>query len=752
MSDETWNDDEAALAPVAVQRLVDRYEVLGPLGEGGFAEVFRGRDTRTGRDVALKRLRPRADDRLLRRELVALRYARVPGVVRLLDDLRVDRETWLVLELASGGPFPGPDQPSRADPEDVRDRTIALLRILARLHRLGMAHQDLKPNNVLVDSAGAVSVLDLGIASAVWLGAARTDGFEGTLRFAAPEQRRQALSDDVAHDRMRADLYAVGAMVYEALSGAPRFPEMSRRDAWKALVVADVDPPFPPVREIRGGVPEDLAALVDALLSFTPADRPSDADAALAWLGVRVDVALPRRVAALPDVADAAILADVFHGPEALLHLPSRAASVLYGLTGGRRGEVERALRRWLAHEIVVADGERLRVDREALARLERDQRVDVDVARLPGDLAARWPALQVALLDARATSDVDAECRWVVEVAATAIQIEDQDALDHALRLLDDESGAPDLTRACAGLVRYWQAAAVRRERALADATSALAPSSLLDERLHANLQGARFMHAMLRGLDHADTLLDTLRTWASDVPYREARRQGWLGLLRYQQARYDEAAAAHARSRALREQPIDRTVAWANELLARMEAGEVAGVLRDAPRLIEEAATARLGRQELLGWVLLAAAAYRGDAAIEVPVDVRVHAPAVSVNNAASLQLVFAADAWRRRDLVAFTAARRAIEALAAPRAIRTLADAMALDLGAHDVDADDVVAGTAGCPPGIAAQILALLPPGARAQHAHRAAALAADVPGAVTRRREVLSMAEVVARVG
>jgi serine/threonine protein kinase len=650
MSDQTWNEDDDA-PPSAPALLVDRYEIGRELGAGGFATVYLGRDVRTGRHVALKQLRGTGNDRQLRRELVALRYAKFPGVVRLLDDLYVDGAAWMVLDLVEGTSFPGEDLPPLPPPEVVRERTIRLLTILARLHRLGLAHQDLKPNNVLVTAAGDPVILDLGIASAGWLRAARGDGFEGTLRYAAPEQRR-ALINGSGYDRRRADLYAVGAMLYEALTGLPPHPNLMGRAAWQALVVADVDPPFPPLDQRRSDLPADLIAFTHRLLSADAADRPADATAALRALGVPAPVLPAALTADLPDPAPDDALRALFHGPEPLLHLPSRSARRLLHRTEGRAADVAAELQRWLEDEVVTLDGDRLRVDREALSRLEQE-----DGAAHPGtadDLWRRWPNLQISLLRARESNDLAEERRLLVEVTATAIQLEDADALDHALRLTDDESGDHDLARSCASLIRFWSAACVRRDPALSEAQALLAPDGFDDERLDAHLMGCRFMTAFGRDFREAEELLEDMKGWSAESRYREARRFTWLGLLRYRQLRFEESAAAHRAAADLRDDAYGRLVAGCNEILPLLDGGNNAQAADRAAQLVVTAADLGAPRFESIARTVVALASYRAGQAVPLSeVDLIDHAEQFFVE-ASAIATANAAEAWRAEDRV--------------------------------------------------------------------------------------------------
>lgn len=339
-----------------------RYELGRRIGHGSFGEVYVGRDHTLGRQVAIKviRLRDDVDEELYRREAVALRSAAVPGLVRLLDDVRVEidgrREAWLIMELVQGEAFGvGVDRWAA-----LRPAFVSLLCTLARMHFKRFVHQDIKPNNVLVHDGVSV-VLDLGIARGTamgWVG--EQEGFEGNGAYSPPEQRRQGKVSPAV------DLYAAAAMTYEALAGRRVFvPEPGE----SPFARHGTDTPVVPLRSLRPDLDRVTAALIDAMLSPDPDQRPTAVEALLA-----LDEApplMPESCAiALPDVATAADLRALFHGPEHYLHLPTDAAQALFDRTGGRRDAVVAELNAALMAGIGSWEDEAVRIDRVEISRL----------------------------------------------------------------------------------------------------------------------------------------------------------------------------------------------------------------------------------------------------------------------------------------------------------------------------------------------------------------------------------------------
>ena len=146
------HDPDAIQAPRVPAEVGRRYQIRDPLGDklgaGGFGAVYRATDRVTGEQVAVKLLDPGRGAAPVRREAVALRGLRLPGVVRLLDEGREEDRPFLVMELVEGQPFPGLATP--APWAAIEDATLRLLEVLGRVHAAGVLHLDIKPANVRV--------------------------------------------------------------------------------------------------------------------------------------------------------------------------------------------------------------------------------------------------------------------------------------------------------------------------------------------------------------------------------------------------------------------------------------------------------------------------------------------------------------------------------------------------------------------------------------------------------------------------
>jgi serine/threonine protein kinase len=270
------------------ERVADRYE-LGPLlGSGGMGEVRRAHDTILDRDVAIKLLSPAfAQDEALRRRF--MREARLvarlshPGIVTVFDTGIEGDRPYIVMELVEGATLADALRGGPLPTERVVaiGHDVALTLAYAHAHRL--LHRDVKPANILLPASGGGAKLgDFGIAlseEATRLTQAGT--LLGTAAYLAPEQ----LAGDEA--TAASDVYALGACLYQALSG--RLP---RDDSSLAALTADA--PVTPVRELAPAVPEWLEELVMHCLARRPEFRPSAEELGRA-LAQRDPLAAPTR-------------------------------------------------------------------------------------------------------------------------------------------------------------------------------------------------------------------------------------------------------------------------------------------------------------------------------------------------------------------------------------------------------------------------------------------------------------------------
>ncbi|MCB9549010.1 MAG: protein kinase [Myxococcales bacterium] len=255
--------------------LAGRYRLHAEIGRGGQGAVWRATDALTGREVAVKRLRPEygAEPRLrrrLRREARAVGRLEHPNIVRLFEVGEDEAGPFFVMEWVPGVPLFRVDD---LDVPRILDLCEQILGALAYAHARGVVHRDLKPENVLVhrgaDGVDRVKLLDFGFA---WvdddldeeISLAAKDVF-GTPQYMAPEQAMR--EDDVGPS---ADLYAVGIIAWELICGAPPFTGPTGA----SVLMQQVNAPLPPLAPRPGFiVPPDLAAWLHRALAKDPAER-----------------------------------------------------------------------------------------------------------------------------------------------------------------------------------------------------------------------------------------------------------------------------------------------------------------------------------------------------------------------------------------------------------------------------------------------------------------------------------------------
>ncbi len=272
------------------------YEILAPLGAGGMGEVYRARDTRLAREVAVKILPEHlaADPEALmrfEREAKAVAALSHPNIVAIHDIGQAHGLVYAVLELLEGEPLRavlarGPLPPSKAV-----DYARQIAHGLAAAHDRDIVHRDLKPENLFLTPDGRVEILDFGIAklptepvtsdSPTVASGTQAGAILGTLDYMSPEQMRGGPVDH------RTDLFSFGAVLYEMLTGKSAFHAESPADTIGAVLRED---PVSALR-VRTGVPEGLVRIVRRCLEKRPGERFQSArDLAFALDDLRRDL------------------------------------------------------------------------------------------------------------------------------------------------------------------------------------------------------------------------------------------------------------------------------------------------------------------------------------------------------------------------------------------------------------------------------------------------------------------------------
>ncbi|MFF3158532.1 protein kinase [Streptomyces sp. NPDC057910] len=285
----------------------ERYELSHRLGSGGMGEVWSARDHSLDRQIALKFMhrteqQSAADlrEERFRREARYTARLRHPGVPAIHDVGKLpDGRLYLVMELIKGDTLTKLLQQHGSCPvEQALSITQQIASVLAAAHRSGLVHRDLKPSNLMLTTSGRIKVLDFGIAAALTPSSQEppltnpSGGAVGTPGFISPEQAVGQPATD------RSDLYALGCVLYEILTGRPPF----RADTPLAVAYQHVYEVPPPIAEWKPGVPDALADLVMQLLAKEPQARPSAGETVVAVraMSAAAEAAARRTTTVLP--------------------------------------------------------------------------------------------------------------------------------------------------------------------------------------------------------------------------------------------------------------------------------------------------------------------------------------------------------------------------------------------------------------------------------------------------------------------
>jgi serine/threonine protein kinase len=253
------------------------YEILGPLGSGGMGEVYRARDVKLHRDVAVKLLLPRAETSAVERferEARAVAALNHPNIVTIYSVDEIEGRIFIAMELIDGPSLADLIEPGGLPVETLLKHAIPLADALGAAHAQGITHRDLKPSNVMIAKDGRVKVLDFGLAKfhdeplvnntmAATRPITGQTQIVGTVAYMSPEQ---ASAGEVDH---RSDLFSFGVLLYEMATGERPF----KGDASVSVLASILKDAPKRITELRPGLPRDLERIVRRALAKDPEQR-----------------------------------------------------------------------------------------------------------------------------------------------------------------------------------------------------------------------------------------------------------------------------------------------------------------------------------------------------------------------------------------------------------------------------------------------------------------------------------------------
>ncbi len=276
--------DEQDILPKLTAALAGRYEVVRELGRGGMATVYLANDIKHGREVAIKVLLPELSATLgadrFEREIRLAAKLQHPHILGMFDSGVADGLMYYVMPFVKGESLRDRiDREGMLPIEDALQIALEVNDALGHAHTAGVVHRDIKPENILL-SGGHALVADFGIARAVSEGGnaklTATGMSMGTPYYMAPEQ---ASGETVGPT---ADLYSLGCVLYEMLSGEPPFTGKNSMQIMARHAMEQV----PSIRIVRAVVPEEIETAIYVAMNKTPADRPQSAEQFAQLLGV----------------------------------------------------------------------------------------------------------------------------------------------------------------------------------------------------------------------------------------------------------------------------------------------------------------------------------------------------------------------------------------------------------------------------------------------------------------------------------
>lgn len=252
--------------------IVGRYKIIDKLGEGGMGVVYKAKDTRLDRSVALKFLPPEltSDKEAKKRFIQEAKAAAAlnhPHICTIYEIDEAEEQTFISMEYIEGQSL---KDKLGSDPlaiDEAKEIALQVAEGLEKAHKKGIVHRDIKPANIMINDEGQAKITDFGLAKLSW-GADLTkpSTIIGTVAYMSPEQ---AKGEEVDH---RTDIWSLGAMLYEMLAGERPF----KKDREQALIYAILNNNPTPLSLLRSDIPTYIEQVIEKALTKKPSERYQD--------------------------------------------------------------------------------------------------------------------------------------------------------------------------------------------------------------------------------------------------------------------------------------------------------------------------------------------------------------------------------------------------------------------------------------------------------------------------------------------
>jgi serine/threonine protein kinase len=243
--------------------IVGRYKIIDKLGEGGMGVVYKSKDNRLDRSVALKFLPPEltSDEEAKKRfiqEAKAAAGLNHPHICTIYEIDEADEQTFISMEYIKGQSLKDKLESSPLTIDEAKDIALQIAAGLEKAHKKGIVHRDIKPANIMINDEGQAKITDFGLAKLSWgVDLTKPSTIMGTVAYMSPEQ---AKGEEVDH---RTDIWSLGAMLYEMLIGERPF----KKDREHALIYSILNENPRPITSLRSDIPSHIEQTVEKALA-----------------------------------------------------------------------------------------------------------------------------------------------------------------------------------------------------------------------------------------------------------------------------------------------------------------------------------------------------------------------------------------------------------------------------------------------------------------------------------------------------